>query len=197
MPSVHIEFDKYDSSNGIQYGQIQGNSTLLYIKVGAGGTILGYNNKYIKMAIDANRRYGCSVLVASNPDNILERCSLNYDMEFIHNHIDQCDIKILGMGISKGGLMFLQHAWRYTDITNVLVLNAPLMINTGRMLKGIANANCHFTCLYGSLDPSFPYVGLLEAYKNVKLIRIQGANHHFSEHSETFQNSINYLFESI
>lgn len=153
--------------------------------------------KYIAMAIDANHRYGCSVLVASNPDGILEKHSLDYDMAFIHNLFDQCKTQVLGMGVSKGGLMFLQHAWRYIDIKKVLVINAPLMINTGRILKGIANANCNFTCLYGSLDPSFPYIGLLETYKNVRLIRIQGANHHFSEHSDIFLNSVNYLFDPI
>ena len=50
-----LKFDKIVKSNleditVIEYGIIEGNNTIVFIKSGQNGSIYGYNNKYIKMS---------------------------------------------------------------------------------------------------------------------------------------------------
>ena len=56
-----LKFDKIVKSNlediaVIEYGIIEGNNTIVFIKSGQNGSIYGYNNKYIKMAKRLNKK---------------------------------------------------------------------------------------------------------------------------------------------
>ena len=56
-----LKFDKIVKSNleditTIEYGIIEGNNTIVFIKSGQNGSIYGYNNKYIKMAKRLNKK---------------------------------------------------------------------------------------------------------------------------------------------
>lgn len=65
-----MEIDKkrdYDHVVGNQYGMIKGGPELLFIKTGRSGTIYGYENKYLEIAREVNKKYGCSVAVSANP----------------------------------------------------------------------------------------------------------------------------------
>ena len=67
-----LKFDKIVKSNleditTIEYGIIEGNNTIVFIKSGQNGSIYGYNNKYIKMAKRLNKKYKCTVICSSNP----------------------------------------------------------------------------------------------------------------------------------
>ena len=58
-------FTKTFIENGINIGYIDGSNKVLFIKTGQGGSIYGYENKYLDLAIWAKEQYGCSVFVSS------------------------------------------------------------------------------------------------------------------------------------
>ena len=51
----------------IHYGILHGNEEIVFIKVGADGSIRGYQDKYLKMAHRVHERLGATVICASNP----------------------------------------------------------------------------------------------------------------------------------
>ena len=51
----------------IEYGIVNGNNTIVFIKVGQDGSIFGYQNKYLDIAFELNRKHGYTVIVSSNP----------------------------------------------------------------------------------------------------------------------------------
>ena len=64
-----MQFDNTVQVDNIDYGFIKGNNSIVFIKSGLGGDCFGYENKYLKIALRLKERYGCSVIVASNPNN--------------------------------------------------------------------------------------------------------------------------------
>ena len=54
----------------IEYGIVEGNNTIVFIKAGQNGSLYGYQNKYVRMANNLNKKYGCSVICSSNPPAI-------------------------------------------------------------------------------------------------------------------------------
>lgn len=60
---MNLEFDKEIKSkfknNVIEYGIVNGDNTIVFIKAGQNGFLYDYNNKYIKMAKRLNSKYGC------------------------------------------------------------------------------------------------------------------------------------------
>lgn len=191
-----MDFDRIEDYQGAQYGTINGNHTLLYIKAGMGGGIFGYHKKYIEIATDVASKYGCSVLVASNPGDMREADNIARDMSYIQSSFSNHIREIRCMGVSNGGQMFLQQAWRYPLIHSVLSINAPLSINWHQTKMGIMVAARPFVCIYGTKDPSYKYTGLLNQFENVTLMKVDGANHNFSQHYAEFRYAVNTLFES-
>ena len=58
-----LKFDKeihskFDDIAIIDYGIVEGNDTIVFIKAGQNGSLYGYQNKYIKMAKRLNKKYG-------------------------------------------------------------------------------------------------------------------------------------------
>ena len=51
----------------IEYGIIDGNNTIVFIKAGMEGSCYGYENKYIKIGRSLNVKHGCSIISSSNP----------------------------------------------------------------------------------------------------------------------------------
>ena len=70
-----LKFDKeiHSSFNDevIDYGIVEGNNTIVFIKAGQDGSLYGYQNKYIKMARRLNKKYGCSVICIMNHPALL------------------------------------------------------------------------------------------------------------------------------
>lgn len=191
-----MEFDKVEIWNGAQYGSIIGNKTLVYIKVGQGGSAFGYHKKYLEIATDIACKYGCSVLVASNPGDMREAENIERDMSYIQSRFPDHIEEIRCMGVSNGGQMFLQQAWKYPLIRRVLSINAPLFINWDKTKMGIMVSTRPFVCMYGTEDMSYRFAGLLEQFENVKVVTVEGADHHFSQHYAEFRYAVNLLFES-
>ena len=172
---------------GIEYGIIKGNNKVLYIKVGNGGSIYGYNNKYIEISKDANEKVGCTVIVASNPIHIRELDNIKSDMTFINKYMNYNIKEIYAFGHSNGGVILSNYSFEYELIKRVLIINAPLNINWHKIKEGLSNSQAKVTCLYGTNDPSYKYIELLKTIKNIKIIEVEKADHNFSNHYNEFR----------
>lgn len=100
-----VEINKKFSDNIIiNYGIVNGNNTIVFIKAGQDGSLYGYQDKYIKMAKRLNQKYGCSVICSSNPFD--GRNPLDNAMEVIKDYVAQFDdYTIYYLGFSNGALI--------------------------------------------------------------------------------------------
>lgn len=182
-------FDAIQSNtNNIEYGIIRGNDKLFYIKVGNGGSIYGFRNKYLCIAKQINEEYGFSVLVASNPVELSIRDSIIYDIESIEK-IFPSTKHIYAFGHSNGGQMLISYAYLYPKIKRVLCVNVPLTINLHKTKEGISNFDGEYMImLYGEKDPSFRYVEILNTFKSSKFnyYIIKNADHNFKDMFKEF-----------
>ena len=62
-----IIFSKTINNEEVNYGIIEGNNTVLFIKAGQDGSMYGYQNKYLTIANNINKNYGYTVICSSNP----------------------------------------------------------------------------------------------------------------------------------
>lgn len=126
-----LKFDKIVKSNleditVIEYGIIEGNNTIVFIKSGQNGSIYGYNNKYIKMAKRLNKKYKCTVICSSNPfdgnnplDNaftVIEKYTSKFE-----------DYKVYYLGFSNGALIGAYFGINYPKIKRMLLVNMSLI----------------------------------------------------------------------
>lgn len=126
-----LKFDKIVKSNleditVIEYGIIEGNNTIVFIKSGQNGSIYGYNNKYIKMAKRLNKMYKCTVICSSNPfdgNNPLDNAFTvieKYTSKFK-------DYKVYYLGFSNGALIGAYFGINYPKIKRMLLVNMSLI----------------------------------------------------------------------
>ena len=80
-----------------------GNSHFFLVMVGLGGSCIGFNSKYEKIATNANNKYGCTVVVASTPELSWMHAKDNFkhiieyiDSFALKNDFSDYDISIFG-----------------------------------------------------------------------------------------------------
>ena len=188
-----LKFDKIVKSNleditVIEYGIIEGNNTIVFIKSGQNGSIYGYNNKYIKMAKRLNKKYKCTVICSSNPfdgNNPLDNA-----FTVIEKYISKFeDYKVYYLGFSNGALIGAYFGINYPKIKRMLLVNMPLIYDINLIKNNLNNFNNEkVTIVYGSLDYS---INLLENIKNIKSNRLDikvilNEDHYFSKDEEDF-----------
>ena len=175
----------------IDYGIVNGNNIIVFIKAGQNGSLYGYENKYLQIALNINYKYGYTVICSSNPfdgNNPLDNAMEVIDNYCIENNYK--DYKIYYMGHSNGGLIGLWFGVNYEKIERMLVINTPLMYNWHKTKEGIQKFKGNkLTIVYGSEDQSINYVGLISLLENdvVKLKIIEGQDHHFSKDTYDFK----------
>ena len=188
-----LKFDKIVKSNLeditiIEYGIIEGNNTIVFIKSGQNGSIYGYNNKYIKMAKRLNKKHKCTVICSSNPfdgnnplDNaftVIEKYTSKFE-----------DYKVYYLGFSNGALIGAYFGINYPKIKRMLLVNMPLIYDINLIKNNLNNFNNEkVTIVYGSLDYS---INLLENIKDIKSNRVDikvilNEDHYFSKDEEDF-----------
>lgn len=188
-----LKFDKIVKSNleditVIEYGIIEGNNTIVFIKSGQNGSIYGYNNKYIKMAKRLNKKYKCTVICSSNPfdgnnplDNaftVIEKYTSKFE-----------DYKVYYLGFSNGALIGAYFGINYPKIKRMLLVNMPLIYDINLIKNNLNNFNNEkVTIVYGSLDYS---INLLENINDIKSNRLDtkvilNEDHYFSKDEEDF-----------
>ena len=121
----------------IEYGIIDGNNTIVFIKAGLEGSCYGYENKYVRIGRMLNEKHGCSIIASSNP--------LGYEndfvaeMDFVRNYaqIQRFDsYQIYFFGHSNGAALGIINAYQFAEIKKLVCINAPLMINPHLLLRG-------------------------------------------------------------
>ena len=185
---LEYKFDKVVQKSGIEYAMINGNDKLFFIKVGNGGNIYGYENKYLKISDRIHRAYGCSVLVAGNPLKMSVRDNIDLDLEFIRAFFPDID-EIFAFGHSKGGQMLVSYAYLCPIIKKVLAVNVPLMINYHKTKAGIEKFEGNkIHMVYGENDPSYLYIGILNSNLSSKFSysTVENADHNFENMLEEF-----------
>ena len=188
-----LKFDKIVKSNleditTIEYGIIEGNNTIVFIKSGQNGSIYGYNNKYIKMSKRLNKKYKCTVICSSNPfdgNNPLDNA-----FTVIEKYISKFeDYKVYYLGFSNGALIGAYFGINYPKIKRMLLVNMPLIYDINLIKNNLNNFNNEkVTIVYGSLDYS---INLLENIKDIKSNRVDikvilNEDHYFSKDEEDF-----------
>lgn len=199
-----LKFDKeihskFEDIAIIDYGIVEGNNIIVFIKAGQNGSLYGYQNKYIKMAKRLNQKYGCSVICSSNPfdgNNPLDNA-----MEVIEDYAKKFDdYKIYYLGYSNGALIGAWFGIKYPKIKRMALVNGPLMYNLHKTKEGALSFNGEsINFIYGEHDQSTPYLELLKSIENdkIKIFVEEGQDHHFSKSEEKFQKIPDkYLFET-
>lgn len=198
-----LKFDKeihskFEDIAIIDYGIVEGNNIIVFIKAGQNGSLYGYQNKYIKMAKRLNKKYGCSVICSSNPfdgNNPLDNA-----MEVIEDYAKRFDdFKIYYLGYSNGALIGAWFGIKYLKIKRMALVNGPLMYNLYKTKEGALSFKGEsINFIYGEYDQSIGYVELLKSIENdkIKVFIEEGQDHHFSKSEEDFQKiPEKYLFE--
>ena len=182
-------FARIFSSEDMSIGYIPGSSKVLFIKTGQGGTIYGYENKYLDLALEVNEKYSLSVFVSATIIDTKE--SFERDIQVVEEVLGTSELEIYYLGVSKGGLIGIWHGADEPRIAKMVSINAPLMINFhGKTLPGVKKLGLErLTMIYGSLDPSYKYVPFVDKYTKVQII--EGADHNLIGASVTLSEILN------
>lgn len=183
--------NKYDKVIGKQFGIIQGEKYLVFIKTGRSGSIEGFENKYLDICSFLFKKYGYTFVVSANPKDSV--CDLEKEIKCIDKYVGDYK-EIFFVGISNGAFIGATQCGKIERIKNAVLINAPLMINFHRIKEGVEEFrgdNMYF--LYGEDDPSCRYIEILNVIKNTacKYKIIKGEGHDFSKESLIFE--LNYF----
>ena len=187
--------NKYDKVIGKQFGIIQGEKYLVFIKTGRGGSIEGFENKYLSICSILFKKYGYTFVVSANPKDSV--CDLEEEIKCISKYVGDYK-EIIFVGISNGAFIGAAQCRKIEKIKNAVLINAPLMINFHKIKEGaqkFRGDNMYF--LYGEEDPSFRYIEILNVIKNTacKYKIIKGEGHDFSK--ESLISELNYFFDGL
>ena len=187
--------NKYDKVIGKQFGIIQGEKYLVFIKTGKGGSIEGFKNKYLNICDFLFKKYGYTFVVSANPKDSV--CDLEEEIKSVDKYVGDYK-EIYFVGISNGASIGVAQCSKIERIRNAVLINAPLMINFHKIKEGaqkFRGDNMYF--LYGEADPSFRYIEILNVIKNTacKYKIIKGEGHDFSK--ESLISELNYFFDGL
>ena len=186
---------QYDKVIEKQLGIIKGEKYMVFIKTGRGGSIEGFENKYLSICSFLFEKYGYTFVVSANPKDSV--CNLEEEIKCISKYVGDYK-EIIFVGISNGAFIGAAQCRKIEKIKNAVLINAPLMINFHKIKEGaqkFRGDNMYF--LYGEEDPSFRYIEILNVIKNTacKYKIIKGEGHDFSK--ESLISELNYFFDGL
>jgi pimeloyl-ACP methyl ester carboxylesterase len=174
----------------MEYKYYSGNSEVILILPGRGGSVDGYDGKYRKIAENAALVHGNTVIIAANPEATLIKGDGGFSeiMAYVSRTMSKQfgeDYTISIFAHSIGATLSMVHAWRFPKIRHLLLVNPPLMINFHKIKRGLAQfMGESVTAIFGEFDPSRRYSGLLmTTHPDIEVITIPGADHNFSDES--------------
>ena len=99
-----MKFDKIINKKlkeeSVDYGFIFGNRKIVFIKAGAGGGILGYQDKYLKMAHRIHERLGATVICSSNYERSIP--TDKSAIEWCARYLNLQNAELYFVGVSDG-----------------------------------------------------------------------------------------------
>jgi pimeloyl-ACP methyl ester carboxylesterase len=198
------------SKNGVeQYksdvAKIDGGNDVLVIIVGMNGSVYGYENKYFRIAKRANAIYDSTVFIFANDERNWYEPKV-YFSEIIKyvkkNTINLNNPKIKLFGYSAGASFASYCAWEYPEITDLLLVNPPLMNYLELTIDRMKAFSGKSTLVVGKNDPNYKLGELFtigdykEIFNNVVLF--DGADHFFKGLLNEFINlPFQYLYKRI
>lgn len=187
---LRLNILKYDEVIDDMYGIVSGGEDVFFIKTEANSSIYGYQNKYLKIAKRISYKYGLTVIIANNSSDVtLENDFSNLDKYLKGN--------IYFMGVSNGAAQAIQSEYVSAKIKKMLLVNIPLMINLHKTKEGIKNYKGRLICVFGSKDPSFNYLPLIQDFRNVNVAVVPNQDHNFSNGDEFLYLPEKYLFGDL
>lgn len=191
---LDFHFDKtvtlIQSGKEIEYGIIDGNNTVDFIKAGMEGSCYGYENKYVRIGRLLNEKHGCSIISSSNPLGL--HTDFTAEMDFVRNYTKQQNMEnfqVYFVGHSNGAALGIINAWEFSEIKKLVCINAPLMMNSHLLIQGIKEFSGEkMNLVYGSKDPSFDMVKLYSELESEKIdfVRVKNADHNFTGNLDFF-----------
>lgn len=190
-------YELITGKNNLTYGTILGNETIVFIKPGLGGSIYGYENKYFRISEKLNDTFNCTVIVSPNEKKVDFDTEMEFIKEYVtHNNLSEYQIYYFGH--SNGALIGMCEAYKYAEITRLILINSPLCMNPHKTIDGIKKFNGEkMILLFGDKDPSFHFVKLFSELSNekVRFEIIPEADHNFKNKLELFMSlPEKYLF---
>ena len=179
-----------------EYGLIHGNNRgchrVVIIKAGAGGSYIGYEEKYLKMAQLLHDTHGCTVLCLSNyASDSFERGDVAVIRELLAGMGGE--IQLYYVGNSNGSTQGLLNATQYFDFRRMVLVNMPLMMNFHKIKEALTRADTEIRFVYGEKDPSISYVPFLRNagqkegnLARVEIVTVKGADHNFAGMTDAF-----------
>jgi hypothetical protein len=175
----------------IEYGILFGNKKIVFIKVGAGGNIRGYQDKYLKMAHRVHERIGATVICSSNPDASIEK-HLDVDKALIKKVISDLGLsafELYFVGTSDGGEHSLKLSQQFPETVKFLGLNSSWSSIEDFIELTKSMPHTKKTFVYGALDDDFDDgVPRLKALgcDNLEIIILDGVDHNFTDKVDDF-----------
>lgn len=173
----------------VEYGIIEGNSQIVFIKAGAGSDYLGTEEKHLKMARRLNEKAGCTVICASNPDgDSFRKCDLRLLSEYIEVSITDEPV-LYFIGSSNGAFQGLLEATRTFRFKKMLLINMPLMLNYHKIKAALdALTETEVIFVYGEHDPSYNYLPFLKnRYESkCRILVSAGADHTYTNMTDEY-----------
>ena len=177
---------------GLIYGNNRGCHRVIIIKAGAGGSYIGYEEKYLKIARRLHDTHGCTVLCLSNyASDSFERGDIAVIRELIAEMGGE--IQLYYVGNSNGSTQGLLDATLYFDFRRMVLVNMPLMMNFHKIKEALNRADTEIRFVYGEKDPSISYVPFLRNagrkegnLARVEIVTVKGADHNFAGMTDVF-----------
>ncbi len=185
-----IENDYYDTT--LEYGIIKGSNKIVLIKPGLEGTLLGKNDYHYIVAKLIHEKYGYTVICSNNP-NTNTKNTLEDAYKVINEYtsfMNYNDYEIYYLGDSNGGVLGARYAYLYPNIKRALLINPPLFISYHKLKDGMLKFNGDkMTFVYGTLDPSFKFVELLDLVDNDKIsyVVLENKDHNLANDIELLE----------
>lgn len=189
---------KYDKILGktvddekINYGILYGNEKIVFIKVGADGSIRGYQDKYLKIAHRVHDRIDATVICASNP-YIVEDKHIKTDTELINKVITERGFDNYEMhfvGTSDGGYHSLLLSQQFSQTSKYLGINSSHkgIEDFAERIQSLPQVRKYL--VYGSkdedLDKDLPTMNALEC-DNLEIILLDEVDHDFTGKVDDF-----------
>lgn len=182
----------------ITYGILHGNERIVFIKSGAGGSVNGYRDKYLRMARRVRERLGATVICASNP--LIEEGHVAADRAAIEQTASALQLggyTVDLVGISDGAYHILLLAKTLPQAKRLLGIN-PSLIDLADFKERLLDLpQLRKTLVFGTEDEDYAFVASLQPLtgERLSLLTVEGADHQFRGMLDRFITVIDLLIK--
>ena len=181
----------------VEYEIIFGNEKIVFIKAGAGGSVRGYDNKYLKMARRIHERIGATVICASNPDVPHEELD-EQEIRWVASERGFETFNLFLWGTSDGAYQNLSLVKRFPETVKWIGVNSSFITFADFEAKLQELTGVKKILVYGTEDDEYDVVFpalMIKKNENQKILFIEGADHCFSNTLPEFIQTIDLAYE--